>query len=141
MPHLNKLEISRRVLKPRPARRSKPSIEHYREKLNANLEEQIELVQKAIAGEPTVIKRRRGRQIREVRPRLWWYEDPDGHVGTYVFHNQTALNLNRGGRTIEVGPLRKLPAAFRTVIAAVRAGELDTALSAAARRNNTIWKA
>jgi hypothetical protein len=140
MAHLDKLEISRRVLKPRPSRRNKPPIEHYRDKLIDNLEEQIEMAQKTIAGEPVAIKRRRGREVREVRPRLWWYQDPDGHVGTYVFHNRTALKLNGVGPTIEVGPLRKLPSVFRKVIAAVRAGELDQALSAVARRTLATWK-
>jgi hypothetical protein len=141
MSHLSKLEISRRVLKPRPARREKPTIAHYRDKLIANLEEQSELASKVIDGKPAVIKRRRGRTVREVRPRLWWYEDADGHVGTYIFHNRTALKLWRGGRTIEVGRLRQLPKVHRTVIAAVRAGELDNALRDAARRSEGTWKA
>lgn len=141
MSHLSKLEISRRVLKPRPARRDKPTIEHYRDKLIANLEEQRELALNVLDGKPAVIKRRRGRDVREVRPRLWWYEDVDGHVGTYVFHNRTALKLGPGGRTIEVGPLRRLPTVYRTVIAAVRAGELDNSLRDAARRSEATWKA
>ena len=141
MSHLDKLTITRRVLKPRPSRHRKPSLEHYRDKLIANLEEQIELARKTIAGEPAVIKRRRGSEVRAVRPRLWWSEGEDGHVGSYILYNRTALALKGRGRTIEVGRLRNLPGVYRTVIAAARAGELDTALIAAARGNNVNWKA
>jgi hypothetical protein len=142
MSHLDKLTISRRVLKPRPPRRSeKDRIAHYRDKLIANLEEQIELAEKVIAGKPPSIKRRRGSEVRAVRPRLWWHEDETGHVASYIFHNRIALTLKGGGRTIEVGPLRKLPATYRKVIAATRAGELDAALRNAARRSESAWKA
>jgi hypothetical protein len=142
MGHLDKLTISRRVLKPRPPRRSENDrIEHYRDKLIANLEEQIELAEKVIADKPPTIKRRRGSKVRSVRPRLWWHEDAAGHVASYIFHNRIALTLKGGGRTIEVGPLRKLPATYRKVIAATRAGELDAALRSAARHSQSTWKA
>jgi hypothetical protein len=141
MSHLDKLTISRRVLKRRPPRRTVDRIAHYREKLIANLEEQIELAEKVIAGKPPTISRRRGKTVRAVRPRLWWHEDEAGHVASYIFHNRIALALKGGGRTIEVGPLRKLPAAYRKVIAATRAGELDTALRNAARDSASTWKA
>jgi hypothetical protein len=140
MGHLDSLTISRRVLQPRPSRRSGDRTAHYRDKLIANLEEQIELAQKIIAGKPPTIKRRRGREVRTVRPRLWWHEDETGRIGTYIFHNRIALALKGGGRTIEVKSLRGLPAAYRKVIAATRAGELDAALRRAARNSESTWK-
>jgi len=140
MGHLDSLTFSRRVLQPRPSRRSVDRTAHYRDKLIANLEEQIELAQKVIAGKPPTIKRRRGREVRTVHPRLWWHEDENGHVGTYIFHNRIALALEGRGRTIEVGRLRKLPATYRKVIAATRAGELDAALRRAARSSESAWK-
>jgi hypothetical protein len=78
------------------------------------------------------LKRKRGRQVVTVRPRLWWKVEPDGHVATQVRYNKVALKVKNGGTTIEVGPLKKLPATYRKLIRAVKAGELDSAIAVAA---------
>lgn len=139
--NLGRLDLSHRMLKPRPSRQSGDRIDHLRTKLIANLEEQITLARKVLNGEDPTIERRRGNAVRTVRPRLWWHKDPDGHVATYILYNQVALPLGGDRRTIEVGPLGRLPEVFETVIAAVKAGELDQSLEAADRDAWSAWKA
>ncbi len=139
--NLGRLDLSHRMLKPRPSRQSGDRIAHLRKKLIANLEEQITLVRKVLDGDEPTIERRRGNAVRTVRPRLWWHQDADGHVATYILYNQIALPLSGNRRTIEVGPLDRLPDVFETVIAAVRAGELDQPLEAADQEAWSAWKA
>ncbi|MDJ0897116.1 MAG: hypothetical protein QNJ92_18365 [Alphaproteobacteria bacterium] len=139
--NLGRLDLSHRMLKPRPSRQSGDRIDHLRKKLIANLEEQITLVRKVLNGEEPTIDRRRGNSVRTVRPRLWWHKDPDGHIATYTLYNQVALPLSGNRRTIEVGPLDRLPSVLETVIAAVKAGELDQSLEAADRDAWSAWKA
>ena len=129
--HLDKLTISRRVIVSARARRKTDKVEYRRKKLIAHLEEQIELAQLALDGHPPELVRKRGHGEVKVRPRLWWSVDDDGHVGTVVRYNNVNLNLGGRGATIEVGPLRRLPGAYRTVIRAVEAGELDRTIEAA----------
>lgn len=133
MAHLDNLKISRRALGTRKSRRKAPLIEHSRTKLIANIEEQIQLAKLKIEGKPLELQRRRGRGIVTVRPKLWWEVAANGHVGTYILFNKIAINLGSGGQTIEVGPLKNLPKAYKTVIKAVRAGELDGELTKIAK--------
>ena len=123
--NLDKLDISRRVIVSARARRQSDTIEHRRQKLTAHLEEQIELAQLTLSGETPELLRKRGHSVVNVRPRIWWTTDEDGHTATVIRYNGTNLNLAGRGSTIEVGPLRKLPTVYRTVIRAVKAGELD----------------
>jgi hypothetical protein len=132
MGHLDTLEVSRRVLDTAHPRRTVDTVEYRRAKLIANLEEQLELAERALRDEPLQLKRKRGRQVVTVRPRLWWKVEPDGHVATQVRYNKVALKVKNGGTTIEVGPLKKLPAVYRKLIRAVKAGELDSAIAVAA---------
>jgi hypothetical protein len=135
MGHLDKLKISNRVLTPARPRHSTDTVEHRRRKLIANIEEQIELATLAVEGKPLELKRKRGHGIAKVRPRLWWKEGDDGTVLSKIRYNKQALTLARSGSTIEVPSLKKLPAAYRTVIRAVKAGELDQAIESAVRRS------
>jgi hypothetical protein len=129
--HLDKLDISRRVIVSARARRKSDATDYRRKKLIAHLEEQIELVNLALNGQPPELARKRGHQEVKVRPRLWWYQGDDGHVATVIRYNNINLNLGGRGTTIEVGALRKLPGVYRTVIRAVKAGELDRTIDAA----------
>lgn len=141
MGYLDELEISRRVINAARPRRSADTAEYRRAKLVANLEEQLELSQRALVGEPLELKRKRGRKVVTVRPRLWWKVEPDGHVATQVRYNKVPLKLKRGATTVEVGPLKRLPATYRKLIRAVKAGELDSAITIAtgAPRNRRAW--
>ena len=135
MGQLDKLTISRRIIPSIRPRRQKDTPEYRRNKLISNIEEQIELAERAIQGKPLELMRKRGHSTIPVRPRLWWQSDPDGTVLTQIRYNKIAVNLDGRGTTIEVDGLKRLPVTFRTVIKAVKAGELDKAIQSAARRS------
>ena len=134
MSYLDKLRISKRMMPPAAPRQQAETIEHRRHKLIANIEEQIELAQLAMDQKPLILKRKRGHNVVEVRPRLWWKAERDGQILAQVRYNKMPLNLDRRGSTIEVGPLNKLVPVLRTVIKAAKAGELDNAIEAAAKK-------
>lgn len=135
MGHLDKLKVSRRVVAaPRPRHKTE-TIEYRRRKLIANVEEQIELTQLALQDKPLQLKRKRGHGVISVRPRLWWIVDRDGKVLAQIRYNKIPLNIAGRGTSIEVDSLKKLPPIYRTVIKAVRAGELDQAIQNAARKS------
>lgn len=136
MGHLGKLVISRRVINAaKPRQSTKNTAEYRREKLIANIEEQIELARLSLNGEPVQLERKRGHDVVTVKPRLWWAIEADGTVLTEIRYNKIPLNLANRGTTIEVANLSRLPGALQTVIKAVRAGELDQSIETAARRS------
>jgi len=135
MSQLDKLKISRRIIPSIRPRRRKDTPEYRRNKLISNIEEQIELAELAIQGKPLELMRKRGHSELPVRPRLWWQSDPDGTILTQIRYNKIAINLAGRGTTIEVDGLKRLPSTFRTVVKAVKAGELDKAILSAARRS------
>ncbi len=138
MGHLDKLVVSRRVINAAKRRRkTNNAVEYRREKLIANIEEQIELARLSLSGEPAQLARKRGHQVVTVKPRLWWATEPDGTVLTEVRYNRVPLNLASRGTTIEVGKLARLPTVLQTVIKAVRAGEMDQSIESAARRSRS----
>jgi len=134
MSHLDKLEVSRRIIDTARPRRKEDPVEYRRKKLIASLEEQLELALLSIEKRPLVLERKRGKQVVSVRPRLWWKTDDNEHVATQVRYNKQPLAIGRRGTTIEVGPLKKLPAVYRLLIRATKAGELDRAIEAALHR-------
>lgn len=129
MSHLKKLRITRRIIQRRPRRQRADTAERRREKLIAQVEEQLELAQLAIAGKPLRLERKRGRMVKEVAPRLWWTLDEDGGVAVQIYYNRVPLKLRGEASTIEVPSLKKLPGTFRTIAKAIKAGELDRAIS------------
>ena len=135
MAHLDKLTISRRVIAAARPRRKGDTVEYRRGKLIANIEEQIELALLAQQDKALELSRKRGHRVVKVRPRLWWKTAADGHVYTQIRYNKVPLNLRGRGTTIEVGSLKRLPLVYRTVIRAVKAGELDNAIENAAKRS------
>ena len=69
------------------------------------------------------------------RFRTWYWHDASGVWFLEVRYGARALKLNKSGATsIVVGERDKLVDTIRTVIEAVRAGELDAAIEAAAKR-------
>lgn len=135
MGHLDKLKVSNRVIAAAHPRRKMETVEYRREKLIANIEEQIEIVQLALGDQPLQLKRKRGHNIVTVKPRLWWKGVPEGKVYTEIRFNKIALNIGGRGPSIEAGNLAKLPAIYRTVIRAVKSGELDNAIKNAVRKS------
>lgn len=127
MGYLAELEVSNQIIAARP-RRKTDTVGYRRKKLIANIEEQIELANLAIQEKPLVIRRKRGHNIVEVKPRVWWSVAVEGNVFTQIRFNRVALNIDGRGTSIELGALTELPAVFRTVINAVEAGELDRAM-------------
>ncbi len=136
MAHLDKLEITKRVVDAAKRRKKIESSEHRRNKLIANIEEQIELAQMAIRNEPLLLERKRGKRVVNVKPRIWWVAEPDGQVIAQVRYNKIPLNLAGKGTSIHVDQLSDLPDAYDTVILAIRAGELDQAIENAAKLSN-----
>ncbi|NNE24241.1 MAG: hypothetical protein HKN11_16705 [Rhizobiales bacterium] len=128
MSYLDSLDISNRVIPVPPRRQKADTIDHRRAKLIASTEEQIELVNLALQGKPLQLQRKRGHKVTTVRPRLWWNVQPDGSVLTQVRYTKTALNLAARGTTIEAGSLSQLPKIYKTVIKAIKSGELDQAI-------------
>ena len=136
MGHLDKMDISNRIIDSAKRRRkSVDTVEYRRDKLIANIEEQIELAQLSIDGKPLVLKRKRGHKVVSVKPRIWWATEPDGLIFVQIRYNKVPLNLAGRGTAINVGRLARLPRILRTVIKAVQAGELDQAIQNAARKS------
>ena len=135
MSYLDKLKISNRVVPAARPRRKVDTVEYRRNKLLANIEEQIELVRRALLDQPLQLERKRGHQVVTVRPRVWWEVDAEGTVFTQVRYNKVPLNIAGRGTSIEVGRLSKLLGVFQTVIKAVEAGELDQVIENAARKS------
>jgi len=135
MAHLDKLNITHRAIAAAKPRRKNDTPEYRRNKLIANIEEQIELVSLQLTGRPLELHRKRGHRVQKVRPRIWWKTVEDGTVCTEIRYNKVAVNLLDRGTTIEVPSLKRLPAAYRSVIRAIKAGELDGPLQNAARKS------
>ena len=133
--HLDQLTITNRVAPVAKRPRKQQTIEYKRSKLIANIEEQIELATLAIADEPLVIKRKRGKSVRTVKPRIWWEVVEGGLVVAEVRYNKVALNLAGLGTSIEVAKLEELPAALKVVIDATNAGELDQSIRNASKKS------
>lgn len=124
MSFLGELDISNRIIAAR-SRRKTDTIDYRREKLVANIEEQIELANLALHGNPKTLRRKRGHNVVDVKPRIWWETDADGSVFTQIRFNRVVLDMDGRGTSIEVSALENLPSTYHTVIKAVKAGELD----------------
>ena len=73
-----------------------------------------------------------------VRP--WWKTDPAGQVVMFIKFGARPIEFEKGKAGIAVPSKDKLPTVIDTLIAAVRAGELDDLFSLAAK-SGTIGKA
>jgi uncharacterized protein DUF6641 len=66
-----------------------------------------------------------------VRP--WWKTDPSGQVVMSIKFGAKPVEFEKGKAGIAVGAKEKLPAVIDTLIAAVKAGELDDLFAQAAK--------
>lgn len=134
MSHLAKLTITQvkrqSALSPQEARRTK---------LVTKLEEQLKLAEALAKGERYLVikpswsrdadgNRVRVQRERQVRP--WWWQEGQG-VAMLVRYGARSLELHKGKRAISIQTPAMLPGAIHTLIAAVKAGELDAAMDAA----------
>jgi len=134
MSHLAKLTLTQMkrisALPPQEARRHK---------LILKLEEQLALAAALAKGERYLVtkpswsrdadgNRVRVQRERQVKP--WWWQDQQG-LGMLVRYGARALELSKGKRAIAISSPALLPGAINTLIAAVKAGELDAAMDAA----------
>jgi hypothetical protein len=132
--HLSKLTLTqlKRAQKQSPA-------EQRRSKLILKIEEQISLAQALAEGKRYVVMKaawtrdadgNKQRVQREKVVRPWWVPEGEG-VSLVVKYGARSLELAKGKRAISVPHVPMLPGALNTVIAAVKAGELDGAIDAA----------
>jgi hypothetical protein len=125
----------------KPAAQAKTPVERGREKLIENLALQRKLAEATIAGtvfEPpkhfVMRTNAEGARVRVEVPRRirkGWFEDGN-RTTHFIMHYGRPLEIAKGKTAIEVGPLSNLPALIDSLIEAVRAGELDGAIAAAA---------
>jgi len=135
MAHLSKLTISNATreisINPIIGRRAK---------LLEKLDEQLAVAQALLAGEPYNATRKvwvadkdgNKRHVdREKRVNVWYWNDISGKFWFELRYGAQKLELAKGKHAIEVGAKDRLVTVIETVIEAVRAGELDAALTAA----------
>lgn len=126
----------------KPAAQAKTPVERGREKLIENLALQRKLAEATLAGtafEPPkhFVMRTNGEGGRvrvEVprRIRKGWFADGNHTTHMVLSYGNQPLEIAKGKSAIEVGPLANLPKVIDSLIEAVRAGELDQQIVAAA---------
>ena len=137
MSHLKKLKLvaaqQRRLLTKTEQRRSK---------LIVKLEEQLALAEALISGERYAPLRRiwttaaDGERVRIERPkrvRPWYWLNAAGCFFS-VYYGSKVLRLEGDMTAISLGDRSELPDAIKSVIEAVRAGELDLAIEEVAEK-------
>ena len=85
-----------------------------------------------------------GERVRVMQPvhvRRGWFEDGTGVVHFMIRYGSKALKLDKAGNSsVEVGKLDALPGVIDMLLSAVRAGELDVQLNAAAQERSKLFK-
>jgi hypothetical protein len=137
MSHLKALKLTSAV----PVRTSTDPVLRAREKMIAALAEQRKMAEAKIAGQhfvPTHMVRRKnveGQRIEVEAPkrvRQGWFSDATGKVFFGIRYAGKPIEFAKDKNAIEVGELTALPGVLDTLADAIRAGELDAQLSAAA---------
>ncbi|WP_309578288.1 MULTISPECIES: DUF6641 family protein [Rhizobium/Agrobacterium group] len=137
MSHLKALKLTSAV----PFRASVDPVQRSREKMIAALSEQKQMAEAKIAGQaftPTHIVRKKNAEGVRVeveapkRVRQGWFIDGNGKVFFAIRYAGKAIEFAKDKNAIEAGELSALPKIIDTLIEAVRAGELDAQLTAAA---------
>lgn len=137
MSHLKALKLASAV----PVRATIDPVQRAREKMIATLAEQKQMAAAKIAGQafaPTHIVRRKNAEGQRVevetlkRVRQGWFSDASGKVFFGVRYAGKAIEFAKDKNAVEAGELSALPKIIDTLIEAVRAGELDAQLTAAA---------
>jgi hypothetical protein len=70
---------------------------------------------------------------RQQKVRPWWRTDVTGSLVMSIYVGQKPIEFEKGKAGISVPSKEKLPAVIDTLIAAVKAGELDDALKSASK--------
>ena len=140
MSYLSKLNITQ--LK-RPSKKS--PAEERRSKLVVKLEEQLALAQAQAEGKIYVVTKsawtrdndgNKTRVQRERAVRAWWWNE--GTVlNMVVRYGARPLELSKGKRALTVADAAALPEVINTIIAAVKAGELDAPIAAVIAANES----
>ena len=135
---LNKLKIVAQQQK-----RLQSKTEHRRAKLLERLDEQLAMVNALIAGELYTRKRRvwdeneNGQRVlvdKVKRARPWYWMSGAGGCYFSVWYGSKVLELKPGMTAIAVNRRDDLPEAIKTIIEAVRLGELDIQIEDVAER-------
>lgn len=132
----------------KPATQAKTPVERGREKLIENLALQRKFAKATITGtvfelSKHFVMRTNGVGVRvrvEVprRVRKGWFEDGSRTTHFIMQYGGRPLEIAKGKTAIEVGPLLKLPTLIDSLIVAVRAGELDSAIATAAAERGRL---
>lgn len=133
-----------------PVRASADPVERARQKIVEALAEQKAMVEAKIAGEhyaPTHVVWRKGDDGVRVavqtpkRLRAGWFTDPSGQIFFALRYAGKTLELAKNSNAVAVGSeLSALPAIIDTLTDAVRAGELDAQLAAAAAERGKMLR-
>ena len=115
-------------------------IEMRRAKLVAKLEQQLALAQATVNGTSYMVSRAvwqhaedgsKSRVTQDRPVKAWWWRDGAG-LSMVVRYGARPIELAKGKRALAVANVAALAEVIGTVIAAVQAGELDTAIEAVA---------
>ena len=121
-----------------------------RAKVIAHLEQQKALLAAQLEGKafeatrPVYRTNDAGERVRVMQPvhvRRGWFEDGSGALHFAVRYGSKPLPLDKAGSTsVEAGRLAALPGVIDALLAAVRAGELDAQLAAAAQERSKVLR-
>lgn len=137
MSHLKALKLTSAV----PVRASADPVVRAREKMIAALAEQRQMAEAKIGGQhfaPTHIVRKKNAEGQRVeiealkRVRQGWFSDALGKVFFGIRYAGKPIEFAKEKNAVEVGELVALPGVIDTLVEAIRAGELDAQLTAAA---------
>lgn len=132
-----------------PVRATVDPVQRAREKMIATLAEQKQMAEAKIAGQnfaPTHMVRRKNAEGQRIevealkRVRQGWFTDGGGKVFFAVRYAGKSIEFAKDKNAIEAGELSALPKIIDTLIAAVRAGELDAQLTAAAAERGKLLR-
>jgi hypothetical protein len=147
MSHLKALKLTSAV----PVRASADPVVRTREKMIAALTEQKQMAEAKIAGQvfaPKHIVRRKNAEGQRVevealkRVRRAWFSDASGKVFLGLRYAGKPIEFAKDKNAVEVGEVSALPGVIDTLVEAIRAGELDAQLTAAAAaRGHLLRKA
>ncbi|MDQ0456958.1 hypothetical protein [Rhizobium paknamense] len=147
MSHLKALKLASAV----PVRATVDPVQRAREKMIATLVEQKQMAEAKIAGQaftPMHIVRRKNTEGQRVevetlkRVRQGWFCDASGKVFFATRYAGKPIEFAKDKNAVEVGDMAALPKVIDTLVEAVRAGELDAQLTAAAvERGQMLRKA
>lgn len=138
MSYLSKLKIVAQ-----PQKRMQTKAEHRRAKLLENLDEQLAMVDALIAGEPFIRHKAvwgtddAGERVlldRVKRSRPWYWMSGAGGCYFSVWYGTKVIELKPGMTAISVEKREELPDAIRSIMEAVKQGELDQQIEAIAEK-------